>query len=318
MLIICSIFAFKSINYENPDLIEFEEQLKSGYDEYVLYEQNTNNYYDLKIYVGKYKEKIYYSIYFRNEIPNQPYNIKLSYKNKTYNLKKTQRGDVFEPAVAINNASSFSIEVYDVRGGGQPRPEFANLSTISLEEFANLEGRIPGKGEGFTLSRMKSDIYFDTSFIIYIALVAVLIVCGLIIFIFYKKKKGMFNSDLRSANVFNFKEFLNSVQKDTFTEQVEEEVIYEETNFEDTENPHISEEPKEKVVHQTYIWQHYEEEKSDFDIKKHLRVQNLPTDYRLASIEDKNKVMIELMRLRDQGKITQDDYLDEISELWKS
>ena len=41
------------------------------------------------------------------------------------------------------------------------------------------------------------------------------------------------------------------------------------------------------------------------------------TDYRIVSTEEKNKIMLELMRLKEQKVITPDDYLDEVSELWK-
>src|SRR5690554_6376318 len=123
----------------------------------------------------------------------------------------------------------------------------------------------------------------------------------------------MFRTDLSSANVFKFKEFINSVVVAAELEQ--EETTWQNTHTEDLGVVAINEE--KPIIKSTYKWYHYEEEVSDFDIKKHLAELNLVSDSSEASIEEKNKVMLALMRLRDQEKITYDDYLNEISELWK-
>ncbi|MCK9470541.1 MAG: hypothetical protein WC006_03210 [Bacilli bacterium] len=316
MLILFSIFSIKSLSFEDVDNQEYINELNKAYEEYALVDEYTNNYYDLQLYVGKINSKIYYGIYFKNKIPNKPYILKLSYDEKTYLLRETSRGDVIEVAVDLSDVDQFSFEIYDKNNYKYPIPKFANVKTVKLEEFQALSNRVVGEGSGVSVQQLRADFRFDSRFIIYIALVSVLMVCGGIILFFFKKKKGMFNADIKSANVFNFKEFINASKEDyqdTFNRDFEEVDSFEEAEIvEDTPK-----DPNESLISQTYVWQHYEEEKSDFNIKAHLNSLNLDTDYLNASLEDKNKVMLELMKLRDQNKITYDDYLDEISELWK-
>ena len=273
------------------------------------------NDYDLQLYSCKIKEKIYYGIYFKNKIPNE-YKMKISYNDKDHVLPATPRGDVMAPAVDLNNTKSFTIIIYDKNDFYQYGiSEFKNIKTLDLEEFSKLDNKIIGQGQGVNEARARSDFRIDERLIIYLVLVSILLACGVIIFIYYKKKRGMFSPDIKAANVFNFKEFISAARDDVQYDyiNVENNLTHQEIHEEKAEEV----QNKERVVNQTYVWHHYEEEKSDFDFKKHLSELNLPTNYELASLEDKNKIMLELMRLKDQNKITQDDYLDEISELWK-
>lgn len=291
----------------------FIDELNSAYDEYALIEEYENNYYDLKLYAGKVREEVYYGIYFRNKIPNE-YKLKLTINNKIYVLDNTPRGDVFAPAVDFKNADEFSILIFNKYNDYQyGLTQFKNIKVMDIEEFNQLQDIYVGSGNGIKKANYKTEFNFDSRIYIYIAMVSVLLICAGIIYYYFKKSKGMFRTDLRSANVFNFKEFINSVVVETELEQ--EEKTWQNSHNEDLDVVEINEE--KPIIESTYKWYHYEEEVSDFDIKKHLAELNLATDYSEASIEEKNKVMLELMRLRDQEKITYDDYLNEISELWK-
>lgn len=317
ILTLLSLFTVSKLNVTVDD--DYVNEIKSSYEEYVLVEEYTNNYYDLQLYAGKINEKIYYGIYFKNKIPNE-YNLKLYYNSKDYVLPTTTRGDVMAPAVDLSDTANFSIIIYDKSDFYQYGiSDFQNIDTLDLEEFSKLENKLTGQGQGVTASRIRSNFKIEERLIIYIVLVSVLLTCGIIIFIYYKKKRGMFSPDIKSANVFNFKDFLNAASQDIQEDYVDatSDSTYNDTYEDDKVTEDVEEQNKERVVNQTYVWHHYEEEKSDFDFKGHLSELNLPTNYEIASLEDKNKIMLELMRLKDQNKITQDDYLDEISELWK-
>ena len=85
MLLLFSVFNIYNTNVEvDPN---FESELIDSYEEYALVEEYTNNYYDLQLYIGKVNEKVYYGIYFKNNIPNQYY-IKISLDDKIYNLDR--------------------------------------------------------------------------------------------------------------------------------------------------------------------------------------------------------------------------------------
>lgn len=317
ILTLLSLFTVSKLNVTVDD--DYVNQIKSSYEEYVLVEEYTNNYYDLQLYAGKINEKIYYGIYFKNKIPNE-YNLKLFYNNKDYVLPATTRGDVMAPAVDLSNTENFSIVIYDKNDFYQYGiNSFQNIDTLDLEEFNKVDNKLTGLGQGVNEARVRSNFKIEERLIIYIVLVSVLLACGIIVFIYSKKKRGMFNPDIKSANVFNFKSFLNAASQDMQADYNEETKDKTYNDIYEEENPvEVKEEPsKERIVNPTYVWHHYEEEKSDFDFKTHLNGLNLPTNYETASLEDKNKIMLELMRLKDQNKITQDDYLDEISELWK-
>lgn len=295
--------------------IAFEEHIAKAYDEYVLLEEHENNYYELKLYAGKVKNKIYYGIYFRNEIPNE-YKLKVRLNDRIYVLAKNQRGDVFAPAVDFNKAKQFSLLVYNKDDNYQyGLTKFHNIKVMDLDDFSQLPNVFIGSGNDTAKTKIRTELIIDTRLYIYFAMVAVMLTCACILLVYYKKKKGMFNPELRSANVFNFKKFINSVFEEEPTSNLEKQDMIKEVQVkvEDVKQ----EEVKEKTVLTTYKWYHYEEEISDFDIISHLKKLNLNPIYKEATLEEKNKIMIELMKLKDQNIITYDDYLNEISKLWK-
>ena len=53
------------------------------------------------------------------------------------------------------------------------------------------------------------------------------------------------------------------------------------------------------------------------DIKAYLQDLGYVTEYSALSEDEKNNIMIELMKLKEQGKISLDDYYEESAELWK-
>lgn len=293
----------------------FEESIEKAYDEYVLLEEYENNYYELKLYAGKVKNKIYYGIYFRNEIPNQ-YKLKVRVNDRLYILDKTPRGDVFAPAVDFNNAKEFSLLVYNKDNNYQyGLTKFHNIKVMDVEEFSKIPNVYVGNGNDIAKARIKTEYEFDSRIYIYFAMVAIMLACTCILLVYYKKKKGMFNPELRSANVFNFKKFINSVLEEESTIGEKQDNIKE--VYAKVEDVKHEEEKDEKVVSSTYKWYHYEEDVSDFDIASYLVKLNLNPNYKEATLEEKNKIMIELMKLKDQNIITYDDYLNEISKLWK-
>lgn len=327
------IYNDDSFSYEKQTIAledninDFLNQIKYAYDKYevVATEDSNNLNYELSVYAGIIDEKVYYSIYFKNTIPNE-YNIKLAYNDKLYNLSHDARGDVVLTAVDLSSTDTFSICIFDKNGHFQyGKMKFQDLESKNFTDFLQSKNLNDGQGQGASITKIRNDIQFTRKVIIYTVLVSVLLACGIIIFIYYKRSKGMFRSDIRSANVFNFKEFINSVPEassydDEYEElePVEEFIEEEKVSTDNLNEENLEEETPGKVINKTYLWYHYEEEKSGFNIKGFLKEANLPTNYASASLEDKNKIMLELMRLRDNDKITQDDYLDEISELWKS
>ena len=136
--------------------------------------------------------------------------------------------------------------------------------------------------------------------------------CALVIFIYYKRRQGLFNQEIRSQNVFNFREFISS----NFEVPGTSSQSYEETDFEVIEEDD-EEETSSSFFDEHYSWAREEEERTDFDINSYLQDKGFITDYSILSEEEKNLIMLELMLLRDKKQITRDEYLEETAKLWK-
>lgn len=315
--LIVSLFTFFSLKSEN----DFPEEINNAYDEYVLIEEYSNSYYDLKLYAGIYNNKVYYGILFENNYPGEYY-LKLTIDERVYKLKQTSRKDIYAPFIDISKSEQFSIHIYNRQNQYQyGLTQFQNVKVINYQEFQEIENIQLGNGRGSKTASLISENALTEYISLFIAFGVIIFSCFAVIFVYYKKKKGMFNPDIKSNNVFNFKEFLqNSIEEET--KYPEGEVInhFEENKFDINDNDYRFEDTKileERLIHDSYIWQHYEEKKSDFNIKKYLEEQNYNTNYSSLSKEDKNNIMLVLMLLKAEKKITDDDYLDEISELWK-
>lgn len=302
------------LNLSTALINDFDTRVETAYNEYIEVQTETPNY-TIKLVTGTFDNQVRYGIFFTSEIAKE-YHLKILYKNRLYQLPKTNRGDVNVVAIEFEEGEMFSIEIYDKQGRYQyGNEDFKNIKVISLEELNNYENLAVGQGIGSAITRLKFDYNVKTKSILIGVLVSILFVCGIVIFIYYKKKKGLFNPDLKNENVFNFKEFLNSEIPSEVDDYIDVEVLESE---EDTQVSNSEDDNNENTfIKNNYIWSHYEEERSNFNIKNHLKDQGYITKYQLASEEEKNQIMLELMKLRDQKRITQDDYLEEISELWK-
>jgi hypothetical protein len=125
-------------------------------------------------------------------------------------------------------------------------------------------------------------------------------------------KKGMFAEGARTEGVFDFKAFL---EKEFDEVQTQADLSL------GSNGNSLREESKAEGEVVPPIYRRYgrgeEDELSNFDIGNHLRELGYITDYTAITEDEKNSIMMELMKLRDTKKITKDDYLLEIGKLWK-
>ncbi|MDD4388135.1 MAG: hypothetical protein PHV87_02850 [Bacilli bacterium] len=317
LLLLCSLIAISS--FKETYISAFDDAVHTAYDEYRLLDEYSNAEYLIKVVYGLINRTVYYGICFYNESPND-YKLRLEINNRAYRLKANERSDVQAIALVLNADDIFSLMVYDKNNNRQSLGtlSFSNIKTISEEEFVKLPDSEVGLGNGAKTIKpiLINGLTLKPFIIMSIILGIILLICIIIIYIFYKKRKGLFSDTERSKNVFNFKEFIISVEKSLKDRETEEEeyIITEAIQTDDEEGKKESEISK-YTPH--YSWARDEEERSNFNIKKHLQDLGFITNYRIVDEEEKNKIMLELMRLKDKKIITQDDYLQEISELWK-
>ena len=53
-------------------------------------------------------------------------------------------------------------------------------------------------------------------------------------------------------------------------------------------------------------------------VREHLILNGFITDYKIITDDEKNKVTVYLMKLKNEKKISNDQYLEEMYKIWKS
>ena len=118
--------------------------------------------------------------------------------------------------------------------------------------------------------------------------------------ILFITKKGLFNKEKRKEGIISMKDLLSEDTNDIIEVDYLENVKDLNNNRLENSNDNF-EEPIDEIK----------------DIKAYLRDKGFITEYNALSEEEKNNIMIELMALKDQKKISLNDYYKETLELWK-
>lgn len=305
--VIFSLLFLTNIQYPNNN--EFDENVNKAYEEYASYYEYTNDSFSLKIIRGKVNKKMLYGICFSNAYA-KTYSIELVDTNeKVYLLPTDRRGDVL--VVALEEIdSNYTINVYE-DDKLINLPVKAILKPFDENDLKNTDiTKVSiGENKGSALTHLSTKTNIPSTVWILGGMVLITIGCVIIILVYAKTKKGMFSKEKRSEGVFNFKEFLS----ENFNEEPKSEFdIIDIAPVEEKD-----EEPNsEREIYQK-MFRYDDDEVSGFQIKEYLQDKGFVTDYKLASEEEKQKIMLELMKLKNDKKITEDEYLEEAYRLWK-
>lgn len=262
---------------------EFMEEVNTRYESYRVYQSNDNDIFSLTIVQGIYNGKPTYGLCFTTE---RKYKVILLTNGVAYSLNE-KLIDNAQTAIAFRVDSILSIDIVDEKNN---RIEIENLTPFTKVSFEKNEDIITGENKGGSLSQVS--IYsqkYNFITVTIIILVAVIAITGILILIFYLKRRGIFSKDKMNENVINMRELLKEDTKD-----------HVETN-EYFKNEETIEDKVEEVT----------------DIKAYLRDKGFITNYTSLSEEEKNRVMLELIKLKNEKRISQDRYYEETSELWK-
>lgn len=284
---------------------EFNDEVKDAYEVYIeLYNFKTPNY-ELRVIKGIANDTPSYGIYFFSEEANK-YQLVLESKDKEYNIKSfNNRGDI--KALAIKEINiSYILKIYS-NGKEQHLGEDVTIKPFTEGEFLSNNNLIKGNDKGCKVTNLSNVSEFKIEYLM-VGSSFVILGCVLIIYVFAKMKKGKFDKEKRKEGVFDFKEFI--------TREIEEKEINE---FEIINIEAEKEEKEEETVREIYskVGRYDEDEKSNFSIETYLQDKGFVTNYKIASEDEKRSIMLELMRLRDEAKITNDEYLEEAYRLWK-
>ncbi|MDD4000357.1 MAG: hypothetical protein PHX62_05650, partial [Bacilli bacterium] len=174
----------------------YDQKVNDAYSEYVL-ETDSQGEYGLQLVKGSVNGEIRYGFSFYSENSGDYY-VRVLYNNKYYQLPTDSRGDIQAVALNLKAGDVFSIVVFRSRTGlAEPFGKYKNLKVMSEGEFELLEGKVSGHGQGTELSKLTTKIVFTAEHWFYIATFLIIITCSITVFIYYKRRQGLFNKEVR-------------------------------------------------------------------------------------------------------------------------
>lgn len=293
--------------------ILFKTGVDAAYEKYAYCYEYSNENFSLSIVKGIVNDKPAYGFALTN-VYVKTYTVKIvDIDGNEYKLSPNSRGDLL--VVAFEEIDKeYTINIYrdgkkvDLLGE-------AKLTPFTESEFDDLPitAIVLGKDQGTIVSKLVIKNKIDSSMLFIIIGVSLITLgCLIIILSYMKNKKGMFDKNKRSEGIFQFKDFLSQ----NFDEEPKSEFdVIDIKPEENQEEEEIAEKAHNEIYQKSVRYDN--EEKSNFPLEEYLKDKGFVTDYKLAQEEEKQKIMLELMKLKNDKKITEDEYLEEAYKLWK-
>jgi hypothetical protein len=286
--------------------IDFDEQVKKGYESYVILEAYETPDFKLKIVQGINGNEVNAGVLLFNNKP-QAYIVQANLNDRIYELPQTSRGDYIAPAIKLGD--DLVINVHN----GISNVHSVEVIALTIEEFKTThENIITGENQGVKSVKLQNvENKLTDMGTIALIFTGIIIAIGLIILVFYLKKKGVFSEKSRKENVFDFQKYANEHMAR------QNEYVLDESDYAINDvNIHQNPEPTEfKPVYERQ--RYYEDEYTVVDVEQILKDKGYNTDYESALEIEKNEIMLELMKLRDYKEITPEQYREETIKLWK-
>ena len=298
LMVLMSAFSSKVEEEYNTYL----SNINSAYDSYIIAVTENENY-TVAVVQGMCNNNLSYGV-FLCAYDNDAYVIKVFIGDKEYSLPTNSRHDTMVYAVNMPTKPT-KVCVYDNDKGNSTVRWEMELSIKSIEDLNNSANVYHGMNQGIQVSTMSRKYNFKTIAIFAVAILLLIAVVGVVVIIFMKKnKKGIFSENKEDNTVVFFgNDAINIKDEEVNTS----EEIKEDNNFEDFE------------VKEVYEKKYYfdDDEENYIDIKPLLIDAGYKTEYKDMTEAEKNEVMIYLMTLRHNGKITEAQYKKESANLWK-
>lgn len=285
LLIVYMLFlSFIPLGQEKNSIDTFYIDVNNCYDYYETTLNEATTQYSLVVVRGLINSKAYYGFYFDT---TSNIKIEISFDDARYTVNESDKNIV--SAVSLRSDNKYELVIVDGK---------KEIKRVTLDIFfpssVNIDNMTKGEGKGainteLELSKMSSPI---VDYAIYVSIGVIVISC-LIIGILFIRKKGLFDKEKRKIGVLNIKE------------------IYEKKTTPLTDNDFLN--PNEEIIKEEKPKDEYEIK----DIKAYLKEYGFNTNYSVLNDEEKNQIMLRLMFLKDNKKISLDDYYEETKELWK-
>ena len=284
---------------------KFTNEISEGYEEYiVLYgkteEEATNSYYTLKIVKGINDNQVTYGFYLYND-QSRSHTVVITANGKNYYPKTDSRGDYYYPAIELKTDNT--LQVYDEND--KVRYE-VTIVQESKESFLGRDLLILGNNQGIEVTQLSGLQKISLVSLLQIIFGSFVFLFGIVLLIMFVSKKGLFNKEKRQENVFDFNAFINEINS-------QKPIIIEDEPLRDDDDD-VPLDAQIPVNNYPNI-REYEDEEDD--ISDLIIRAGFSTDYMHMTEEKKDEIMLYLMRIRDEGKITSEQYRQEVIKLWK-
>lgn len=298
--------------------MSFLDNVENKYEYYNILETIEFDEFKLIIVKGIYNNSGCYGIQFISTVPNDYYLV-LDTENSSFTLPKD---GVSNAAIAIKADISYAVTVYDKKDNK------VNMKKIVLTRFDGSSfdktGALVGNntGKSFTsLESYKLRIHFLPVLLVTMAVLTSLVVIAILVL--FITKKGLFNKDKRKEGVISMRDIYEAETNDIDNDGISfdyDERIEDNDDDEDDEKPVKYDDTPSTVI--PVINPNKREDDDDLphqitDIKAYLQDKGYFVDYNILSEEEKNKIMMELIKLKNDNMISMDAYYKETYELWK-
>lgn len=291
--------------------IAFMDKVEKNYKYFSVIKVDEQTEYTIIVVQGIYNNSGAYGVYFNSKEKGM-YHVVLETVDSSFALNQDENG---YSALAIKSDITYVLYILD-KNDKRLNTEEIVLQKFNKDDF-DLTHATAGLGEGakFTsLSPNKEKIPFLP--VLLITMGAMTLVVILTLLVLFVLKKGYFNKEKRQEGVISMRDIYES----------NSEALRDDIHFEDQEDEDdytLREEKEEKKtpiipIINPNIREDDEEMKSKIEnIKEYLTDKGFITDYKALSEDEKNKIMMELIKLKNDNLISMDDYYKETYELWK-
>lgn len=298
LFVYCILFSFPSVVSNKLD--EFLSNINTAYDKYNVQIEEKQNF-TVAVVQGICNGNLSCGVFLSSYEPGA-YMVKIFVDGKEYILSTDSRKDTLVYSVSIPNKETF-VCVYDKVGNASTKRWEMKLSVHSEADLNNLGNINVGMNQGVEISAMTRQYSLQSVIIFIISISAFIVLVGILIIVFLKKnKKGIFSEENKENDLHFFEKY----QED----DNDEDEYTREDNI-------VLKDDEVKEVYEKRAYYDIDNDDNDIDVKDLLRENNYRTDYQFMNEEEKNLVMLFLMKLRYEGKITENQYKEETNKLWR-
>lgn len=281
----------------------FIDKVDNNYRSYKTEVNIYNDRFSLYIAKGIYNDTGCYAISLVSSKAGEYY-VLLETQNSKFSLPKNNNG---YNGIAVKADITYEVCVY-YYNNAKVELEQITLPKFSASEFDETTATM-GNNTGLVFTQLS--VYTSELKFINVLIITLSILVGIIVItiaILYFRKTGFFNKEKRKEGVVSMRDIYEAETNDmdadgiSFEEQEENEVP---TTDIPVINPNKRDEDDETNDNQIT------------DVKAYLQENGFVTTYDMLEESEKNKIMMELIKLKNENKISMDAYYKETYELWK-